>query len=431
MRYSIASQALCGAVTVSAMALPNVQVQKRAELVDLSDFQSFETMDPQEILDNANETTKELFSQGVFNDGPMDSLGNFLSDVKGSSKDKSPFGLFEDIQDKLDDKFEEIKDKTQQPSEDASSEVESGTSLVVDDSQKASNAAAAGTCDASNPQIRVEWSSYADSDRTAFVDAIKCLMDKPSGGSQFTGSQSRYEDLASTHRQMTANIHGTALFMVWHRYFTWVFEQLLRDECGLTKAMPWWDETKHAGNFAGSDIFTDAWFGNLPAKTADGQGTCIESGAFAGTTLHVGPGTANSDHCLSRGVDESQTAQASADYTNSCLSQGDYDDFRGCFELGPHGYGHNGIGAVMQEVSSSVGDPIFFMHHSFVDHTFRIWQNADSSRTQTIDGCADTADPCTPISLDTVMSTNDLQPDITVGEALKTLGGTFCYRYDY
>ncbi|KAI0148622.1 Di-copper centre-containing protein [Xylariaceae sp. FL1272] len=392
MRYSIASQALCGAATVSALALPNVQVQKRVELVDVSDFQSFETMDPQEILDNANQTVKDLFSQGVFNDGPTDSLGNSLSDSK---------------------------------------ELESGTTSVTDNSLKASNAAAAGTCDASNPQIRVEWSSYADSDRTAFVDAIKCLMDKPSGGSQFTGSQSRYEDLVSTHRQKTANIHGTALFMVWHRYFVWTFEQMLRDECGLTKAMPWWDETKHAGNFAGSDIFTDAWFGNLPAKTADGQGTCIESGAFAGTTLHVGPGTANSDHCLSRGVDESQTAQASDDYTNSCLSQGDYDDFRGCFELGPHGYGHNGIGAVMQEVSSSVGDPIFFMHHSFVDHTFRIWQNAASSRTQTIDGCADTANPCTPISLDTVMSSNNLQPDITVGEALKTLGGTFCYRYDY
>ncbi|KAI0388235.1 hypothetical protein F5Y17DRAFT_463912 [Xylariaceae sp. FL0594] len=26
----------------------------------------------------------------------------------------------------------------------------------------------------------------------------------------------------------------------------------------------------------------------------------------------------------------------------------------------------------MAEVSSSVGDPIFFMHHTFVDHTFRI-----------------------------------------------------------
>jgi tyrosinase len=97
----------------------------------------------------------------------------------------------------------------------------------------------------------------------------------------------------------------------------------------------------------------------------------------------------------------------------------------------PHGYGHNGIGAVMAEVSSSVGDPIFFMHHTFVDHTFRIWQNANPSRTQTISGCADAANPCTPISLSTTLSSNGLQPDMTVSDVLNTLGGAMCYRYDY
>ncbi|KAI8631784.1 Di-copper centre-containing protein [Xylariaceae sp. FL1651] len=387
----------------------------------------------------------------MFNDGPLDALGNFLNSSKNKNGGNRHLDLLDDIKDKIEDQFDglqdEIKGQVQDQVEDLGSKikgqgpVQDVTNGLKTEATQLTNGAqlkdggvkatAAGTCDPSNPNVRFEWANYQNADRTAFVQAIKCLMGKPSGGAQYAGAQNRYEDLVSVHRDMTANIHQTASFLVWHRYFVWVFEQMLRQECGFDRAMPWWDETKNAGAFAASDIFSDAWFGQLPAKTSDGQGTCIESGAFAGTTLHVGPGSANQDHCLSRAVDESQTAQCNSDFTNSCLSRGAYDDFRNCFELGPHGYGHNGIGAVMAEVSSSVGDPIFFMHHLFVDHTFRIWQNADSSRLTTISGCADSANPCTPISLDTKLSSSGLQPDLTVGQVLNTLGGSLCYRYDY
>ncbi|KAI1198763.1 Di-copper centre-containing protein [Nemania serpens] len=345
------------------------------------------------------------------------------SHTRDINKAKPPFLNFDDLSDLFGSPIK-------QPEEEAQSAPDSGEDNGESKAEPKDSEAAA-TCNPSSPSIRPEWSSYSSADRTAFVDAIKCLQDKPSGGSQFTGARNRYEDLISVHRGMTANIHQTAAFLVWHRYFVWVFEQLLRNECGFNRAMPWWDETKHAGAFAASDVFTEQWFGHLPAKTSNGQGTCIESGEFSGTTLHVGPGTSNSDHCLSRAVDESQTAQCNKDFTNSCLSMGSYEEFRDCFELGPHGYGHNGIGAVMAEVSASVGDPVFFMHHLFVDHTFRIWQNANPSRRTTISGCADAANPCTPITLDTKLSSNGIGPDLTVRQAMNTLGGSLCYRYDY
>ncbi|KAI1292980.1 hypothetical protein F5Y03DRAFT_14985 [Xylaria venustula] len=544
MRYSITSQALCGAITVSALAVPNSQVQKRVQHVDISSFKNFPTVDPQVFADKANDSIKEFFSKGMFNDGPMDEFGKWLD---------RPMAMLESVDDRLELHFDNLEhflekgqassakeklnvkkgfeefetevkkdiksfrhgssnrakyslyswgdlfgfpsQETDQPTEESSggkedttgdntgdnagdntegdaaqatatetptaasppetttfgqsttavaqpttsasgSKEDPGNYASAEGSKKSSDggddaAAAAGTCNPSNPNVRIEWDSYSSADRTAFVKAIECLKKNPSAGSQYTGAQNRYEDLVSVHRDMTNNIHQTAAFLVWHRYFVWVFEQLLRDECGFDRAMPWWDETKHAGAFAQSDVFTDAWFGHLPAKTSDGQGTCIESGEFSGDILHVGPGTGNTDHCLSRAVDESQTAQCNQDFTNNCLSMGSYDDFRDCFELGPHGYGHNGIGAVMAEVSASVGDPIFFMHHLFVDHVFRIWQNANPSRRTTINGCADKANPCTPITLDTKLSSSGLRPDITVGEALNTLGGTFCYRYNY
>ncbi|KAI0196438.1 Di-copper centre-containing protein [Astrocystis sublimbata] len=348
---------------------------------------------------------------------------------KPASPPKTPSAPGQSMKAPDNSKVPKEPEETKKPS--SGSKESSGDKEPSGSKEPSGNKEAAATCNPSNSHVRYEWSSYAKADRTAFVTAIKCLQGKPSGGSQFTGSQNRYEDLISVHRGMTANIHQTAAFLVWHRYFVWVFEQLLRDECGFDKAMPWWDETKHAGNFAASDVFIDEWFGHLPAKTSDGQGTCIVSGEFSGTTLHVGPGQNNENHCLSRAVDESQTAQCNKDFTNSCLSMKSYEEFRDCFELGPHGYGHNGIGAVMAEVSASVGDPIFFMHHLFVDHTFRIWQNANPSRRTTISGCADAKSPCTPITLDTMLSSSGIMPDMAVRDALNTLSGPLCYHYNY
>ncbi|KAI1082495.1 Di-copper centre-containing protein [Whalleya microplaca] len=378
MRFALASQALCGAVTVSALTLPRF-VEKRLTLVDLDQFGSFPTITPDQAKADAENINV------VTTDGP---------EAQGSDASESKVGAV----------------KTAAADNDA--------------------AAAAGTCDRNNPNIRFEWRNYSPSDRTAFVEGIKCLMSKPSGGG-FQGSQSRYEDLVSVHQQLTSSIHMSAIFLVWHRYYVHIFEQLLREECAFDRAMPWWDETLDSGKFAASDIFTDAFFGPLPTKTSDGQGTCIESGTFANTTLHIGPGSGFQDHCLSRAVDESLTGTVSANFVNDCNSRTSYDDMRSCQEMGPHAYGHNGIGAVMAEVSASPGDPIFFMHHLFVDHSFRIWQNADASRTTTINGCADTANPCTAITMDTVLHSNGLKPDTTIGAVMDTLGDYLCYRYDH
>jgi len=328
MRYSLASQALCGAVTVSALAVPSRAQHRHADLVDLSNWTSFPTLDPKEILDNADDAIRKMFDDGLFNDGPMDDQGNFLGrplvildniqkEIKDSLEDfndqiKENLGdqaqEWKDFKDDLKDQFGDWKFGNKNPIEDVADALrvphtepaKGGHTKIPQGGSQSSQPLAqpptqppkgdslplsgdganksAATCNPSNPQIRVEWDSYSASDRKAFVQAIKCLQGKPSGGNNFPGSTNRYEDLASVHRGMTANIHQTASFLVWHRYFVWVFEQLLRDECAFDRAMPWWDETKHAGNFAKASIFTDDYFGHLPLKTSDNQGTCIVSG---------------------------------------------------------------------------------------------------------------------------------------------------------
>ncbi|KAJ4371137.1 hypothetical protein N0V83_004353 [Neocucurbitaria cava] len=283
-----------------------------------------------------------------------------------------------------------------------------------------SHLSARATC--SNVRVRTEWDSYSDSDRQAFVDAIKCLMGRgPSG--QFSQSKSRYEDLVALHQTLTPNVHGSDKFLIWHRYLTWTFEDMLRSECGFNRNMPWFDETRYAGKFAQSSIFSDKWFGGIALG-----GNCVTTGQFANLAINVGPGSGNQLHCLARAGDGSKTANCNAAYVNQCNAFSDFHGMADCAEGGPHAWGHNGIGAVMQDVYASPADPVFWLHHAFIDRNFRIWQNANSARTTSISGNDKAGNALT---LDTTVNVYDMRPTVRIRDILDTTGTTLCYKYNY
>lgn len=213
------------------------------------------------------------------------------------------------------------------------------TSSVDDTSSNAKFAAPAiklgssSQSSCTSPRTRIEWRSYSSADREAFVNSISCLTKLPSAGATYSPSTSRYEDFVQTHQKMTSSVHGNGVFLLWHRYFVYLFEQALRSECGFDSAMPWWDETLDSGKFQQSSLFTASYFGSLPGPT-DGRGTCVPDGKFANLTLHIGPGTNNVEHCLSRAVNETMTAQSSTAYINYCAEQSVYGDFASCAETG-------------------------------------------------------------------------------------------------
>ncbi|UPX15104.1 Tyrosinase [Ascochyta rabiei] len=209
------------------------------------------------------------------------------------------------------------------------------------------------TC--SNVRVRTEWDNYSNSDRQAYIDSIKCMMKKPPSG-QFSVSRNRYDDLVGLHQTLTPNVHGNAKFLLWHRYFVWTFEQLLRDECGFDRELPWFDETRYAGRFADSSIFSPQWYGSIKVG-----GQCVTDGQFANLAINYGPGTGNTPHCLARNNDDSQTANTGNAIVDACNSRSTYADMASCAEGGAHAWGHNGIGAVMKDVYASPADPVFFL----------------------------------------------------------------------
>lgn len=59
---------------------------------------------------------------------------------------------------------------------------------------------------------------------------------------------------------------------------------------------------------------------------------------------------------------------------DGCLARKTYLDFWNCVETGPHGAGHGGVGADMVNPVSSPGDPVFYLHHTWLDRIWAQWQ---------------------------------------------------------
>jgi hypothetical protein len=110
------------------------------------------------------------------------------------------------------------------------------------------NASKRGTCNIFNVAVRREWGSLSQKERRDYTNAVLCLQSKKSKtpNSIVPGARSRFDDFVANHINQTLNIHYTGTFLGWHRYFTWQYEQALRNECGYKGYQPYWDWAKTA-----------------------------------------------------------------------------------------------------------------------------------------------------------------------------------------
>jgi hypothetical protein len=66
------------------------------------------------------------------------------------------------------------------------------------------------SCDISKAPVRKEWLSLSDDEKIAYINAVKCLMDKPSiSGAAVPGAKSRFDDFVGVHINQTLSIHAT------------------------------------------------------------------------------------------------------------------------------------------------------------------------------------------------------------------------------
>ncbi|KAF2126639.1 Di-copper centre-containing protein [Dothidotthia symphoricarpi CBS 119687] len=327
-----------------------------------------------------------------------------------------------------------------------------------------------------------EKSRLTKSEKFNYIDAVKCLHQKPAltPAAIASGAKSRYDDFVVTHVLQTNWVHGNFNFLSWHRYYIWAYEQLLRNECGYKGHLPyynwaWWsDDPAKSPLFDGSETSMSDGGAFVPGKNftcvpnearcniklAPGSGGGCVSGPLANWTVNIGPiqtkakgikpnpqadGLGWNPRCLSRDLNK-QAAFACRDEIVTALIRDNKDvlsfqnrmqgDFPAGYQ-GVHSGGHYTIGGdTGSDFYNSPADPAFFFHHAMIDRVWWIWQNQDlKNRRNAIAGTMTFLNipPTRNGTLEDTLSLGsmleDAFPNITVADAMTTLGGPFCYIY--
>ena len=142
--------------------------------------------------------------------------------------------------------------------------------------------------------------SLSASDRKKYIAAVKCMTKKKPKAtpSQVPGARNRLDDFVASHSIEAARIHFNGHMFFWHRHFTWLYEQALRDECGWTGGQPYWDWTLDAADVTKSPVFD----GSPTSMGSNGKfiphGTLHFEG-FGGLSVDLLPGTGGG--CLTGG----------------------------------------------------------------------------------------------------------------------------------
>ncbi|KAK1751191.1 hypothetical protein QBC47DRAFT_85536 [Echria macrotheca] len=329
-------------------------------------------------------------------------------------------------------------------------------------------------CKPKDIRVRKAWHTLSNTEKKAYIDAELCLMSKPTR-LHLRGARTIFDDFQSAHVSLTEIVHYAGQFLPYHRLFVWAHEEALRRECGYRGAQPYWNETQDAGSFSTSVVLdpTTGFGGN-----GVGASRCIVDGPFANYTNSLGPGYLINDHCIDRSVTDFVSWAAHKQYADRCLAKSDWLSFWTCVEAAPHTSGHAGIGSQMTNPISSPGDPIFYLHHAYLDMLWAKWQAlnpsvrltemggknlgnlavefpgelfptdippppgfnpgaggggppvVDVTRPADVPQPLISGDPGNTTTLNHKLQMLGLTQDRTVGQVMNTKGGYLCYEYD-
>ncbi|KAJ3224250.1 hypothetical protein HK099_008706 [Clydaea vesicula] len=167
--------------------------------------------------------------------------------------------------------------------------------------------------------------------------------------------------------------HFTPRFLPWHRIFLKEFEKLIQSRGG--KYVPYWDWSLDSQRPWLSPVLSSEFFGSPNRETH-----IVDNGYFKNYTTTVSRSPIIHDYSPV-GPFNSDNQLTTFSHPQALLlllnESSQFSEFSYDFEMGPHFFVHQGIGGSRGQFSmwQSPDDPLFFLHHSFVDYMFSRFQD--------------------------------------------------------
>ncbi|KAI8872047.1 Di-copper centre-containing protein, partial [Ramicandelaber brevisporus] len=229
-----------------------------------------------------------------------------------------------------------------------------------------------------NPFVRKEVRQLNLDEFNALINAYRRFKEN-------SGPQS-LDGFTHMHIENAWHVHGTPLFLAWHRRYIRAFEEALRIY-DPSVSLPYWDWGVDAAAPDMSIVFSDGYFGGN-GRAGDG---CIVNGPFSGWMMNI-----PYYHCLQRQfnlgdkISPFWPTEAIIHMQQTVASQ---SELSRTIEGGCHGAVHLGIGGEMASMNAP-NDIFFFMHHATIDKIWAEWQAMDlTNRLYMYDGIDNTGRP--------------------------------------
>ncbi|KAL7749546.1 hypothetical protein RI367_005101 [Sorochytrium milnesiophthora] len=224
---------------------------------------------------------------------------------------------------------------------------------------------ATGACSASGVRIRKSLRALSAQERADFVTGVQRLK-----------ANGILDRLTRFHRKGMP-FHGTIHFLSMHRALLKDFEDELIKVNPRIKGLPYWDEAVDALYPASSPIFSPLLMG----------------GVDVGVQHHLKQPFADLRDDSNRFVTR-QVRSTPAGFTwtpqNQVIARAlsrfsTFGDMSRVIEISPHNQFHNYLGGHMGNPMFSPSDPVFWVHHAYIDLLWATWQSLRPQNRENLD----------------------------------------------